>query len=99
MLLLKQHMRVAVEDDRIIKCWCDERFVGGDAHRAHVAEKIREAMMQRSYEVMLDIAQLCVNEAAKHPDCMEFHRQRLEAMAGELDAMYGAVISNKGIVN
>lgn len=37
-------MRVAVEDDITIKCWCGQRFEGGDAHRSHQAMLIRELM-------------------------------------------------------
>lgn len=44
--LLMVHMRVAVEDNNAIKCWCGERFPSGDAHRIHVAELIRELIKQ-----------------------------------------------------
>lgn len=40
--LLRDHMRVAVEDGTQIKCWCDARFPSGDAHREHVAALIRK---------------------------------------------------------
>lgn len=54
--------------------------------------------MQTPYEVWLDIAKLCIGHALDSPDCMEFHRLRLMEMQQELDAMYGAVLSNKGLV-
>lgn len=54
--------------------------------------------MQQPYEVLLDIAKLCVGHALDAPDCLEFHRTRLLEIQGDLDAMYGAVVSNKGLV-
>lgn len=43
-VLLREHMRVAVEDGTQIKCWCNGRFPNGDAHREHVAALIRELL-------------------------------------------------------
>lgn len=42
--LLHDHMRVAIEDEHTIKCWCGERFEGGVAHFTHVAEIVRGHM-------------------------------------------------------
>lgn len=55
--------------------------------------------METPYEVLLDVAKLCLEKAADHPDCMTYHQRRLVEMQGELDAMYGAVVSNKGLVD
>lgn len=49
--VLHDHMRVAVEDGEVIKCWCDERFEGGTAHREHVARIIRETLANETKEV------------------------------------------------
>lgn len=49
--VLKEHMRVSLEErveqgvtKSFVKCWCDLEFEGGDAHRIHVAEKLREVL-------------------------------------------------------
>lgn len=55
--------------------------------------------MQQPYEVLLDIAKLCVGHALDHPDCMELHRRRLTKIQQELDVMYGAVLINKGMAS
>lgn len=55
-------------------------------------------MTNLRYEVLLDIAKTIVESAAAHPEAESaLHRKRLNAIAEELDAMYGAVLTNKGL--
>lgn len=55
--------------------------------------------MEPPYEVLLDIAKLCVEKAADAPDSMDLHKRRLYEIAAELDSMYGAVLINKGLAS
>lgn len=46
--VLHDHMRVAIETDaqhdNIIRCWCNERIIGGQAHREHIVFYLRAAL-------------------------------------------------------
>lgn len=47
------------------------------------------------YEVLLDVAKLAVEKALEAPDRPSFHERYLTEMRDQLDAMYGAAVSNK----